>query len=90
MTTLLSPLGYAIVLVSNVICTGADKIFKALFILYSTFAMSGVHNGTGQHAADIPTDVLPVGLKVRNSHWQDETGADLVLSGGGHANLPTS
>lgn len=76
--------------VSNVICTGANEILKVLFILYSTFAMSGVHNGTGQHAADIPTDVLPVGLKVRNSRWQDETRADLVLSGGGHANLPTS
>ncbi|KFY69720.1 hypothetical protein V498_10430, partial [Pseudogymnoascus sp. VKM F-4517 (FW-2822)] len=35
----------------------------ALFIVYSTFAMSGVHNGTGKHAVDIPPDVLPVGLK---------------------------
>ncbi|KFY05219.1 hypothetical protein O988_00177 [Pseudogymnoascus sp. VKM F-3808] len=34
-----------------------------LFMLYSTFAISGVHNGTGQHAADIPPEVLPVGLK---------------------------
>ncbi|OBT76822.1 hypothetical protein VF21_04484 [Pseudogymnoascus sp. 05NY08] len=34
-----------------------------LFILYSTFAISGVHNGTGQHAVDIPEAVLPVGLK---------------------------
>jgi len=41
-------------------------------MLYSTFAMSGVHNGTGQHAADIPPEVLPVGLKVRGSHQQDD------------------
>ncbi|KFY31533.1 hypothetical protein V493_01019 [Pseudogymnoascus sp. VKM F-4281 (FW-2241)] len=43
-----------------------------LFILYSTFAISGVHNGTGQHAADIPQAVLPVGLKVTNTHLQED------------------
>ncbi|KFY57146.1 hypothetical protein V496_06536 [Pseudogymnoascus sp. VKM F-4515 (FW-2607)] len=37
--------------------------YNILFMLYSTFAVSGVHNGTGQHAVDIPDDVLPVGLK---------------------------
>ena len=52
-------------LVSNVICTVANDTHKVLFILYSTFAMSGVHNGTGQHSDVIPDDVLPVGLKVR-------------------------
>lgn len=41
-------------------------------MVYSTFAMSGVHNGTGQHAVDIPKDVLPVGLKVRDSYRQGE------------------
>ncbi|KAH6662803.1 hypothetical protein B0J14DRAFT_282245 [Halenospora varia] len=35
----------------------------ALFVVYSTFAISGVHHGTGQHAANIPPAELPVGLK---------------------------
>ena len=40
-------------------------------MIFSTFAISGVYNGTGQHAVDIQ-EVLPVGLKVTNSHRQDE------------------
>ncbi|RDL42465.1 Uncharacterized protein BP5553_02444 [Venustampulla echinocandica] len=35
----------------------------ALFMVYSTFALSGVHHGTGQHADDIPRGELPQGLK---------------------------
>jgi len=35
----------------------------ALFCMYSAFATLGAHHGTGQHAWDIPQDVLPVGLK---------------------------
>lgn len=38
-----------------------------LFCVYSAFATLGAHHGTGQHAWDIPKDVLPVGLKVRYS-----------------------
>lgn len=41
-------------------------------MVYNTFVISGVHNGTGQHAVDIPKDVLPVGLKVRYSYRQDK------------------
>lgn len=59
-------------LFSCVIYTNADETCKILFIFYSTFAISGVHNGTGQHVADIPQAVLPVGLKVVSPHRQDE------------------
>lgn len=39
----------------------------ALFMLYSSFVILGIHHGTGQHAWTIPEEVLPVGLKVRDS-----------------------
>lgn len=43
----------------------------ALFMLYSAFAILGVHHGTGQHAWNLPQEVLPVGLKVQKfkSRW---------------------
>lgn len=57
-----------VVLIKNF---GMDDWFAviawALFCVYSAFATLGAHNGTGQHAWDIPQEVLPVGLKVRHS-----------------------
>jgi hypothetical protein len=48
---------------------GLDDYFAVvawvLYVLYSTFAISGAHHGTGQHAWDIPPEVLPLGLMVR-------------------------
>ncbi|KAF4633850.1 hypothetical protein G7Y89_g4263 [Cudoniella acicularis] len=41
---------------------GLDDWF-AVAAWVHTFAISGVHHGTGQHAADIPPAELPVGLK---------------------------
>ena len=35
-----------------------------IFVLYSSFAILGCYHGTGQHADNIPLDVLPHGLKV--------------------------
>jgi hypothetical protein len=50
---------------------GLDDWFAVIswvtYIVYSTFAILGAHNGTGQHAWDVPKEVLPVGLKVRIS-----------------------
>ncbi|KUJ17169.1 uncharacterized protein LY89DRAFT_73041 [Mollisia scopiformis] len=33
------------------------------FVFFCTFAISGVHYGTGQHAVDLPPADIPVGLK---------------------------
>lgn len=38
---------------------------QVLFVLHATFAITGIHHGTGQHAWDIqPPTELPIGLKV--------------------------
>jgi hypothetical protein len=34
-----------------------------LFVFFCTFAISGVHHGTGQHATNLPPTEIPVGLK---------------------------
>lgn len=33
------------------------------FVFFCTFAIAGVHHGTGQHAVDLPQAEIPVGLK---------------------------
>ncbi|KAE9363787.1 hypothetical protein N431DRAFT_422815 [Stipitochalara longipes BDJ] len=34
-----------------------------LFVFFCTFAITGVHHGTGQHSVDLPPTEIPVGLK---------------------------
>lgn len=43
---------------------GRADISQILFVFFCTFAISGVHHGTGQHAVDLPPAEIPVGLKV--------------------------
>lgn len=41
------------------------SIDQAFFVTFASFAMTGVHHGTGQHAWDIkPAFELPIALKV--------------------------
>lgn len=46
---------------------GLDDYFAViawiLYVFFATFVISGVHHGTGQHAADLPLAEIPVGLK---------------------------
>ncbi|KFY13955.1 hypothetical protein V491_06210 [Pseudogymnoascus sp. VKM F-3775] len=46
---------------------GMDDWFAVLawvfFTFFCAFAITGVHYGTGQHAADLPPEDIPVGLK---------------------------
>jgi hypothetical protein len=38
---------------------------QGFFVMFASFAMTGAHHGTGQHAWDIqPAEELPQGLKV--------------------------
>lgn len=37
---------------------------QCFFIIFASFAMTGAHHGTGQHASVIPPNELPLGLKV--------------------------
>jgi hypothetical protein len=40
---------------------------QVLFVLHASFAITGIHHGTGQHAWNIQPTEIPIGLKV--SHW---------------------
>lgn len=44
----------------------ADNKRQVFFTFFCAFAITGVHYGTGQHAADLPPEDIPVGLKVRS------------------------
>jgi hypothetical protein len=38
---------------------------QVLFVLHASFAITGIHHGTGQHAWNIqPPTEIPIGLKV--------------------------
>lgn len=46
----------------------ADNIRQVFFTFFCAFAITGVHYGTGQHAANLPQEDIPVGLKVKIPH----------------------
>lgn len=46
-------------------CRVSNNFYKAFFVIHASFAICGVHHGTGQHAWDIkPASEIPVALKV--------------------------
>lgn len=45
-------------------CTNLLAV-QAFFVIFASFAITGCHHGTGQHAWDIqPPEELPVAIKV--------------------------
>lgn len=48
----------------NKSCTKVLAV-QAFFVVFASFAITGCHHGTGQHAWDIqPPEELPVAIKV--------------------------
>lgn len=63
---------------------------QVFFVFFCTFAISGVHHGTGQHAGTFPLVEIPVGLKVDASLHTILCFLSNKFSGGGHVNPSTS
>jgi hypothetical protein len=67
MTGLLLSPGYANVFRARCHSVILIRSLQLLFVFYSSFAITGVYHGTGQHADAIPMAEIPIGLKVCNS-----------------------